>query len=193
MPPPGGHTHRHVPILRGWNCRFPGYETRSSPYRPCSNLSPSARCHLQRAEHFGIVSLSSHWQALSSLSWLSFSPSEFVAASGPLPERRRCQLRECLSPNIHSPRQPMLPEEQVPEPHVRIFTGSTTSASDRVRSPSASPIFFRRPTGHRIELADYSSAIQVQPDYSPKPPLNWTSHSHGNPARPADAETRWLA
>lgn len=78
-------------------------------------LSPDGRYHLYRPPHCGIISHISFSQAVSRLSWLSFSPSEFV----PHFHGRFCRNAEpchrldasCRQEN-NSPREPTLTEDE---------------------------------------------------------------------------------
>ncbi len=79
---------------------FPWYENRRSHYRPCLGFSPPGRPTLWQPGNFGVVSRYSYWQAVSRLSWLSFSSPCFQG------RRSLSKLRDSLSPKSHSPRQP---------------------------------------------------------------------------------------
>jgi hypothetical protein len=176
-------TTRVQPLCIGRLC-FPGYENRSSPYRPCYSLSPPAACHPHATGNLGIVSSCTHWQAVPRLSWLSFSPPGFVVLSrGPFAGTPEL----VIAPGTPVTRRPL------PTPaNVRRGTCPRRPRPDfhrfkRNGSRYDSEVFQCRPSssaareGHRIELADYSPEVQNQKDYSPKPPSSRASQSPGTP------------
>ena len=68
--------------------------------------------------------------------------------------------RECLSPGIRSPRPPTLTEDKVPDPRVRIFTGSiTTALGNAPRVCQRRPFSVKDRVDHRIESGDYSFEV----------------------------------
>ena len=154
------------------------YENRSSGYRV---RQPVARMAAVRGfvPVRQPVSRQIHLQALSGLSWFSFSPPHFCGC------RSRSQLRYRTSPHGRSPRKPRCTVPKGYRPHGQDLSQSRLAPAlyrdglDRHthdQGVSASP-FFQRIGRHRIECWDYSPGIQK--DYSNKPPSNHASRSTG--------------
>ena len=168
------------PSFRGVLPRFRGNEGRSVP------LPTDAEC-----SQFGTVSDRAYRQAVTRLSWLSYSPSGFS------PERRPCHgpVSAVAGRELPTPARLNGPFEtstrlcrraaMVRTPWEGFAPSWTTAASTRVEVSPCRPSFAETKTvSDRTSgllwprLLPYEGSMSGQ-DYADEPPSNRTSHSHG--------------
>lgn len=154
---------------------FRGAETESSPL-PFNNGS----------SRFGSVSVSTYWQALSGLSWLSFSPSAVSAD-----RRVRSRTRSRLSPGRELPTPGALNGHRHnafrPDPTHGIYTRFNPphrTMNDAIRRHPTfvcpcRPISHGRTSDRTSGLLPHTADRNVTPggDYADEPPSNRTSAS----------------
>ena len=145
------------------------------------------------SSQFGNASRQTHWQGLSPLSWLSFSPPGICpgrrsrsqnrfspVAGGKLPTPAALNEQGQLRPTARTPPAGLVPVGTHP-------LRTITAASPFVTRMRFSPVARPRGQSNWIEPRDYSAQPCLSPttraaagrDYSGEPPSIWTSHSRG--------------